>query len=101
MRFGSLFDIDREEAVNNLDRGFEAKLNAFHSLYDVSKSLFPYADFGDTALLIAVRNALHHHDAPYSTACSRGCISRTGSGDGREAPSCSRDTTHATAARSP
>ncbi|WP_313443822.1 hypothetical protein [Brevundimonas sp.] len=63
-RFGGLFDIDREEAVNNLDRAFEAKLNAFHSLYDVSKSLFPYNDFGDTALLIAVRNALHHHDHP-------------------------------------
>ncbi len=63
-RFPGLFDVDREEAVNNLDRAFEAKLNAFHSLYDVSKSLFPYPDFGDTALLIAVRNALHHHDHP-------------------------------------
>lgn len=64
LRFGGLFDIDREEAVNNLDRGFEVKLNAFHSLYDASRSLFPYADFGDTALLIAVRNALHHQNAP-------------------------------------
>lgn len=64
MRFGSLFDVDREEAVNNLDRAFEAKLNAFHSLYDVSKSLFPYFAHGETALLITVRNALHHRNNP-------------------------------------
>ncbi|WP_218015942.1 hypothetical protein [Brevundimonas vesicularis] len=64
LRFPGIFDVDREEAVNNLDRAFEAKLNAFHSLYDVSKTSFPYSDFGDTALLIAVRNALHHHDHP-------------------------------------
>lgn len=64
MRFGGLFDVDREEAVNNLDRAFEAKLNAFHSLYDVSKALFSYFDHGDTSLLIAVRNTLHHHNNP-------------------------------------
>lgn len=64
MRFGELFDVDREEAINNLDRAFEAKLNAFHSLYDVSKRHFSYFDHGDTALLIAVRNALHHHENP-------------------------------------
>lgn len=64
MRFAHLFHVDREEAINNLDRAFEAKLNAFHSLYDVSRSLFAYFDHGDTALLIAVRNALHHHDNP-------------------------------------
>lgn len=64
VRFGELFDLDREEAINNLDRAFEAKLNAFHSLYDVSKRLFSYFDHGDTALLIAVRNALHHHENP-------------------------------------
>lgn len=64
LRFGQLFDLDREEAINNLDRAFEAKLNAFHSLYDVSKKLFSYFGHGDTALLIAVRNALHHHETP-------------------------------------
>lgn len=64
IRFRELFDVDREEAINNLDRAFEAKLNAFHSLYDVSKRLFSYFDHGDTALLIAVRNALHHHENP-------------------------------------
>jgi hypothetical protein len=64
MRFGGLFKVDREEAINNLDRAFEAKLEAFHTLYDVSKALFPYFDHGDTALLIAVRNAIHHRDHP-------------------------------------
>ena len=39
MRFGELFKVDREEAINNLDRAFEAKLEAFHTLYDVSKCL--------------------------------------------------------------
>ena len=63
-QLGTLFDVDREEAITNLDRAFEAKLNAFHSLYDVSRTLFPYFDHGDTATLIAVRNALHHHDNP-------------------------------------
>jgi hypothetical protein len=64
MRFGELFKIDREEAIDNLDRAFEAKLEAFHTLYDVSKSLFSYFDHGDTTLLIAVRNAIHHRDHP-------------------------------------
>ncbi len=64
IRFGQLFDVDREEAITNLDRAFEAKLNAFHSLYDVSKHMLSYFDHGDTALLIAVRNALHHHNNP-------------------------------------
>jgi hypothetical protein len=59
-----LFKVDREEAINNLDRAFEAKLEAFHTLYDVSKTLFPYFDHGDTALLIAARNAIHHRDHP-------------------------------------
>ena len=64
VRFGGLVAIDREEAINNLDRAFEAKLEAFHTLYDVSKTEFPYLDYGDTSLLIAVRNAIHHRDHP-------------------------------------
>jgi hypothetical protein len=64
MRFAGLFQVDREEAVNNLDRAFEAKLEAFHTLYDVSKRLFRYFDYADTTLLIAVRNAIHHRDHP-------------------------------------
>lgn len=54
--------IDKEEAVNNLDRAFESKLEAFHSLYDVTKSDFDYFINADTALLILIRNAIHHRD---------------------------------------
>lgn len=61
--FQRLFKIDQEEAINNLDRAFEAKLEAFHSLYDITQN--EYLDFfehADTALLILLRNALHHRD---------------------------------------
>lgn len=61
-RFGSLFNVDPEEAIDNVDRTFEMKLEAFHTLYDVSKGLFPYFDHGDATVLIAVRNAIHHRD---------------------------------------
>lgn len=54
--------VDKEEAINNLDRAFEAKLEAFHSLYDVTKSDFNYFEHADTALLILIRNAIHHRD---------------------------------------
>lgn len=64
MRFGQLFKVDREEAINNMDRAFEAKLEAFHTFYDVTRALFGFFDHGDTALLIAVRNAIHHRDHP-------------------------------------
>ncbi|MFM2277823.1 MAG: hypothetical protein RLZZ444_54 [Pseudomonadota bacterium] len=64
MRFGQLFKVDREEAIDNLDRAFEAKLEAFHTLYDVSRALFGYFDHGDTAMIIAIRNAIHHRDHP-------------------------------------
>lgn len=64
LRFPSLFDVDREEAIHNIERAFEAKLEAFHTLYDVSRKHFPYFDHGDTSALIALRNALHHRDHP-------------------------------------
>lgn len=60
--FDRLKLIDREEAINNLDRAFEAKLEAFHSLYDVSKSELEYFSNVDTSLLILLRNAIHHRD---------------------------------------
>lgn len=60
MQFSSLKRIDLEEAINNLDRAFETKLEAFHSLYDVTKHDFNYFKEGDTALLIMIRNAIHH-----------------------------------------
>lgn len=60
--FHRLKNIDQEEAVDNLDRAFEAKLEAFHSLYDVSKSDIDFFAHGDTAALILMRNAIHHRD---------------------------------------
>lgn len=71
MRFGELFKVDPEEAIDNLDRTFEMKLEAFHTLYDVSKHLFPYFDHGDTNVLIAVRNAIHHRNHPLFHSLSR------------------------------
>lgn len=71
MRFGEIFKVDREEAIDNLDRSFEMKLEAFHTLYDVSKDLFPYYDHGDTTVLIAVRNAIHHRDHPLFHSLNR------------------------------
>jgi hypothetical protein len=64
MRFMALFKVDREEAINNVDRAFEAKLEALHTLYDVTKADLPWFDFGDTLLLIAMRNAVHHRNHP-------------------------------------
>lgn len=67
LRFKELLSVDAEEAINNMDRALEAKLEKFHALYDVTKSLpgFDYFDHGDTALLIHLRNALHHRDHPF------------------------------------
>lgn len=64
INFMSLLRIDQEEAISNHDRAFEDKLDAFHRLYDVTKSApgFDYFAHGDTALLVHLRNALHHRD---------------------------------------
>lgn len=62
IRYKGLVAIDKEEAIENLDRAWEAKLEAFHTLYDVSKDDFDYFAQPDTSLLIALRNALHHRD---------------------------------------
>lgn len=64
MRFSRLFKVDREEAINNVDRAFEAKLEALHTLHDITKQDLPWFDFGDTLLLIAMRNAIHHRNHP-------------------------------------
>jgi hypothetical protein len=71
IRFPGLFKVDQEEAIDNLDRSFEMKLEALHRLYDVSKRHFAYFDHGDTALLIAVRNALHHRNHPLFHSLNR------------------------------
>lgn len=64
LHFPGIFKVDREEAIDNVDRAFEMKLETFHTLYDVSKDLFPYFDHADTSLLIAIRNAIHHRNHP-------------------------------------
>lgn len=63
LRFKTVFAVDREEAVKNQDMAMEAKLEKFHVLYDVTKDLpgFDYFAHGDTSLVIALRNAIHHH----------------------------------------
>lgn len=58
----NLKHIDLEEAIGNLDRAFESKLEAFHSLYDVSKKYLDFFAYADTASLIMLRNAIHHRD---------------------------------------
>ena len=61
-RFNELKRVDLEEAIDNLDRAFEAKLEAFHSVYDVDRSAFNYFEHADTALILLLRNAIHHRD---------------------------------------
>jgi len=60
--FQRLVRVDKEEAINNLDRALESKFEAFHSLYDVSKDYLDYFAHADTAVLILIRNAIHHRD---------------------------------------
>ncbi|WP_246713252.1 hypothetical protein [Ensifer adhaerens] len=62
LNFAKLKHVDLEEAIDNLDRAFEAKVEGFHSLYDVDKNDFDYFAHPDTALIIVLRNALHHRD---------------------------------------
>lgn len=71
LRYGELFKVDPEEAIDNVDRAFEMKLEGFHTLYDVSKKIFPYFDHGDTTLLITVRNAIHHRNHPLFRSLNR------------------------------
>ncbi|HDY4894501.1 TPA: hypothetical protein RQV65_002582 [Yersinia enterocolitica] len=64
LRYRGLVEVDREEAIHNLDRAFEQNLEGFHTLYDVSQGIFDFHAHADTSLLIAIRNALHHRDHP-------------------------------------
>lgn len=72
-RFHSLMQVDQEEAVANHDRAFEAKLESFHRLYDVTKNLpgFDYFNHADTSLMIVLRNATHHRDHTLFTSWNR------------------------------
>lgn len=62
LEFQRLVRVDKEEAIDNLDRALESKFEAFHSLYDVSKEYLDYFAHADTAALILIRNAIHHRD---------------------------------------
>lgn len=62
--FHKLKMVDAEEAITNLDRSFESILEAFHTLYDVSKNQIYYFEKAETTLLIMLRNAIHHRNHP-------------------------------------
>ncbi|WP_460159289.1 hypothetical protein [Pseudomonas sp. S3_H09] len=64
LRYRGLVEVDREEAIHNLDRAFEQNLEGFHTLYDVSQGVFDFHAHADTSLLISIRNGLHHRDHP-------------------------------------
>lgn len=62
-----LIEVDRAEAVGNIETGYTAVLNAFHSLYDAMKQRVPklldwYAR-PELATLLVLRNARHHNHA--------------------------------------
>jgi hypothetical protein len=65
---GGLLQIDRAEAVGNIETALGAVLNAFHSLYDAIGIQFSnrpidwYAN-GPLATMLALRNARHHNKA--------------------------------------
>ncbi|MFP1770743.1 hypothetical protein ACLEDK_15225 [Lonsdalea quercina] len=63
-RYQELVAIDQEEAIHNLDRAFEQNLEGFHTLYDVSQTLFDFHKHPETSLLISIRNAIHHRNHP-------------------------------------
>lgn len=58
----SLIDVDLEESVNNIDRAFDAKLESFHSLYEIAQqnNIINCFNFADTSAIILIRNARHH-----------------------------------------
>ena len=66
MDFAALYKVDRPDAVTRQDRALEAKLEKFHTLYDVTKHVpgFDFFKHADTSLLIVMRNAIHHRDHP-------------------------------------
>ena len=63
----NLLQVDRAEAVGNIETGLSAVLNAFHSLNDAmqkngSSGLDWYA-CAELAIILAIRNARHHNHA--------------------------------------
>ncbi len=65
MKLNQLIDIDRPEAVGNMESSFKDVLNSFHSLYD-SMQKHPEIDLdwyatAPLALVLSIRNAKHHN----------------------------------------
>lgn len=65
---GGLLQVDRAEAVGNIEAALAGVLNGFHSLYDAIGAQFgnPPIDWyanGPLATILALRNARHHNKA--------------------------------------
>jgi hypothetical protein len=65
LRFGTLMGIDLDEAIGNMETGFETVLEALHSLYDAMekelKERFNWYSSPETCTILALRNAKHHN----------------------------------------
>lgn len=66
-KVGGLLEVDRAEAVGNIEAALAGVLNAFHSLYDaINKStdvaIEWYAN-PELAMILVLRNARHHNHA--------------------------------------
>lgn len=66
-KFKQLVSVDRPEAVGTLETAINAKLNAFHNLYDLMlQELGNPIDWYSTpqlCVILAIRNARHHNKA--------------------------------------
>jgi hypothetical protein len=66
IKFFELFEYDPDEAVGNLEQGFDGILNSFHSLYDLAKNhektlgKIDFYGMGETATVLVIRNSRHH-----------------------------------------
>ncbi|MBO6655906.1 MAG: hypothetical protein JJ934_03380 [Pseudomonadales bacterium] len=65
---GGLLQVDRAEAVGNIEMGLTNVLNAFHSLYDALRkdgqpNLVSWYSEPELATLLVLRNARHHNHA--------------------------------------
>lgn len=66
-RFG-LIQVDRSEAIGNIETGLSGVLNSFHNLYDaIKKQINPipinWYESAPLALMLVLRNARHHNHA--------------------------------------
>ena len=64
-KLGQLLDVDRAEAVGNMEGAFKGVLDSYHNLYDsMQKEQSINVDWYATAplaLILAIRNAKHHN----------------------------------------